>query len=334
MIYYVPICIILAILGTVLVNPAFYYAILKKRKEYKEALKEFDKQVEEGKVPQNICKSDYSVFYSSPVWLIIGQIVLCIITFLFASFILYFQRAVVISYSTILAYLWIPALAQLINLLFISAGIVTGDRGCFNRNIEDSMAITYLIIMIAFFIIPSCIGIHKGIYNYLYPYEHITFMEDNYQEYPTVDEEILLDKANLASGSLIQNPIYRNGNWIYPVINGSSHVNSSGYLVVDSSGRSIIFVKKDISYSPWIISSNHVNLVARRNLPSAVLFGKATFQIDPETGDIYFCKFYGDYACFRAGRNVKGAMLINATTGECTSYRMNEIPSWVTGISF
>lgn len=330
MIYYVPICIIIAILGTVLVNPAFYYAIFKKRKDYKEALKEFEKQKEEGKVPQNVRKSDYNVFWSSPIWLIIGQIVLFIITFLLASFILYFNGAVVISWSTILAYLWIPAIAQLINLW----AIVFGEEGCFDGDIEDSIAITYLIIMMAFFIISLGIGIHKGVYNYLYPYEHITFMEGNYEEYPTVDEETLLDKANLASGSSIQDPIYRNGNWIYPVVNDSSHITSSGYLVVDSSGRLITFVKKDISYSPWIISCNHVNLVARRKLPSAVLFGDATFQIEPETGDIYFCKFYGEYAYFRAGRNVKGAMLINATTGECTSYPMNEIPSWVTGISF
>lgn len=329
MIYYVPICIILAILGTVLVNPAFYYAILKKRKDYKEALKEFDKQVEEGKVPRNVRKSYYSIFDISPVWLIVGQIVLFIITFLFASFILYFEGAVVVSWSTVLAYLWIPALSQLFNwIILVSSG------ACFSSDVEDSIAITYLIIAIAFFIIPFGIGIHKGVYNYLYPYEHITFMEDKYQEYPTVDEEALLEKVNLASGSSIQNPIYRNGNWIYPVINDSSHVNSSGYLVVDSSGRLITFVKKDISYSPWINSSNHVNLVVRRNLPSAVLFGRATFQIEPETGDIYFCKFYGSYACFRAGRNVKGAMLINATTGECTNYTMNEIPTWVTGISF
>lgn len=327
MIYYVPICIILAILGTVLVNPAFYYAIFKKRKDYNEALKEFEEQKEEGKFPRNVHKSDYSLFVKSPFWLIVGQILLFIITFLFASFILYFNGAVVISWSTILAYLWIPALSQLINLL----AFIYVDGGCFD---DWDIARTYLIIMMAFFIISLGIGIHKGVYNYLYPYEHITFMEDNYEEYPTVDEETLLDKANLASGSSIQDPIYRNGNWIYPVVNDSSYVTSSGYLVVDSSGRLITFVKKDISYSPWIISCNHVNLVARRNLPAAVLFGDATFQIEPETGDIYFCKFYGEYACFRAGRNIKGAMLINATTGECTSYSMNEIPSWVTGISF
>lgn len=329
MIHYVPICFILAILGTLLVNPVFYYQLFTKPKEYRKALKEYEDAIKEGKCPCPIKKSDYCVFDISPIKLIIGQLILFILVFLFSSLVLYFGGAVVVRWSTILAYLWIPAISQIINWVILSV-----INTSFAYVIKDSIVNTLLILCVIFIIIPTIIGIHKGVYNYLYPYEHITFMSKEYAEYPTVDEVSLLDKANLAAGSSLKEPIYRNGNWIYPVVNDSSHVTSSGYLVVDSTGKNIHFVAKEIKYSPWIISTNNTDLVARRALPSAVLFGNSSFQIEPVTGDIYFCKFYGDYAFFRAGRKVEGAILVNSTTGEYTCYPMSKIPDWVTGISF
>lgn len=333
MIHYLPICFILALLGTLLVNPALYCSIFKKRKEYKEALTQAKKnKQEEKKYIHNVRKSDYSIFCAKGLTtsLILGQFFAFFVTFAFSIFVLYFYGTIAVKWSTILAYLWIPAIVQFLSFFFVW----DDNKSCFKSSIENSIAILSFILTVIFLVIPIAIGIHKGAYNYLYPYDDITFMEENYEGTPVVDVTELLEKANLADGSSLKEPIYRNGNWIYPVANDNSHVTSSGYFVVNSTGENITFVKKDIVYSPWITSRNSINLTVRRKLPSAVLFGDSTFQIEPETGDIYFCTFYGDYAFFRAGRIVNGAIMINATTGEYTCYSLDELPDWISGISF
>lgn len=328
MIHYVPICIILAILGTLLVNPMLYYHLIKQRKEYQKDLEKAKKQEIDLSF---ISKSRYSIFRGDfPIFLLIGQITVFTITFIFSSWFLYFSFAIVVSWSTILAYMWIPAISQIVTFVVYKCI----NDSCFPYDVEDNIINTFGIIGIVFFVISVFIGIHKDVYNYLYPYDNITIMESDYAGYPTIDEAALLDKVDLASGSSIYSPIYRNGNWIYPVVNNNSYATSSGYLVVDTSEENITFVAKDIVYSPWIKSAKNVKLVARRFMPSKVLFGNPTFQIEPATGNIFFCIFYGDYACFRAGRDAEGAILIDATTGECISYKMSEIPNWVTGISF
>lgn len=329
MIHYLPICFILAILGTLLVNPAFYYSPIFIRKKNEQALKEKEETEKAGKY---FCgRTNHTVFYYGnvlPISLVVGQFVTFVLIFL-AAMLLYWGGPVAVRFSTILAYLWIPAIPHLI--MFVLC--LCGDNS-FSESIEEIIQISSLVIFILFFAVSIAIGCHKGIYNYLYPYTDITFMEENYQEYPSVDETTLLKETNLAAGSSLKDPIYRNGNWIYPVVNNSSHVESSGYLVVDATTQNISFVPKDIVYSPWINSRNNVLLLARRLMPSKVFWGYTTFQIDPETEDIYFCIFYGDYACFRAGREVEGAILINATSGAYETHPMEEIPSWVTGISF
>lgn len=329
MIHYVPICIILAILGTLLVNPTMYYHFFSRRLNYKKKLAEYEKEIAEH--PNNyIIKPERSIFDAFPIWLIVGQIVAFIASFGFCLWGFYSGTPMAIKYSAILSYMWVPGLCQLIN--FIIYVMTDGDTS-FDGYISNSIYWTCLILAGIFIVVSIGVGIHIGVYNYQHTYDDITFMEENYEEYPTVDETTLLQTSNLAAGSELYSPIYRNGNWIYPVVN-SSNVASSGYLVVDSAEENISFVPKDISYSPWLSTANGVQRVARRYAPSAVFFGNVSFQIEPETGDIYFAQFYGDYACFRAGRKVEGVILVNASTGECVQYLMKDIPDWVTGVSF
>lgn len=261
--------------------------------------------------------------------MIVGQSICFIVVFLAALFCLYIMGPVSVRWSTILAYLWIPAISQLINCLFFDEG-----KSSLNGCLEEVITFISLVACIIFFVIPIGIACHKGIYTSIHPLDSITIMEENYEAYPSIDVTSMLTDANLAAGSCLKTPVYRNGNWIYPVVNDSSSVKSSGYFVVDSEGINVEFVPKDISYSPWLSSTNNnTAFVARRELPSALLFGSSIFEIEPETGDVYFCKFYGDYECFRAGRKVEGALLINATTGDVSKYLFDEIPDWVTGIS-
>ena len=301
---YVVICTILALLGTFAVNPILWYCLFKNRRENKRS----------GK--------SYSIVCWTSNWAFLAlNIVFFVLTFALSAFILYFLAAVSVRWSTILAYLWIPAISQVIMCLIFFFE-------------DDSVQTCCIVTFILFFVIPLGIAIHKGVYNYNHPYENVTINEEVYTNVPDVDQTILLEKCNLASDASLDGPYYRNGNWVYVVKNDSRHVSSSGYIVIDSDGEEFIFTQKNIEFSPYITSWKNTGLVARRFNPSAVLFGSVTFQIEPSTGDVFFCKFYGDYACFRAGRIVEGALLINASTGECKQYAMNEIPSWVTGISF
>lgn len=322
MIYYLPICFILALLGTLLVNIKLYQQLYLKRKAYKTALNEAGSK-------KAIYRSDYRVLNRSLVALIVEQALSFIVCFLASFLLLFILGGVTIRVSTIFAYLWIPAIAQ-----YVNCEILSGKVSYFECDVEDSITTFIGFILIIFVAIPILIGCHKGIYNFLYPYDSITFMEENYKDIPSIDEAALLEKADLSSGSSLEDPIYRNGNWIYPVRNDSSHVASSGYLIVDSTGANISFVPKDIVYSPWTISLTNAEIVTRTKLPSVVFFGDTTFQINPEDGDVYFCRFYGDYACFRAGRQVEGVILINATSGECETHPIKEIPDWITGVSF
>lgn len=329
MIHYVPICIILALLGTLLVNPTMYYHFFSRRLNYKKKLAEYEKERAENAYCR-LDKPEISIFDEFPIWLIVGQTIVFLAIFGFCLWGFYAGTPMAVKYSAILAYMWIPGISQFFNSIIYA---MTDRDSSFDYSISDSIYWTSLILAGIFVVVSIGVGIHIGVYNYQHTYDDITFMEENYEEYPTVDETTLLQTANLAAGSELYSPIYRNGNWIYPVVN-SSNVASSGYLVVDSAEENISFVPRDISYSPWLSTANGVQRVARRYASSAVFFGDVSFQIEPETGDIYFAQFYGDYACFRAGRKVEGVFLINASTGECIQYLMNDIPDWVTGVSF
>lgn len=325
--YYVPICLVLALFGTILVNPMLYIEIFKQRKAHRKALAEATCKYDFLQLKEN----NYTIFDCGvfSFGLVVGQSILFTLTFIVAIFFLYFDGPVAVRWSTVFAYLWIPAFAQFLNWAYFDEG-----RSSLRNSLEEAINTISLILLIIFIVIPIGIACHKSIYNSLHPFDAITIMEENYEDCPSVDVTSLFGKANLAEGSFLRLPVCRNGHWIYPVCNDNSSAKSSGYFVVYSDGKRE-FVPKEIAYSPWIDSiHNNTDFVARREMPSTVLFGDSVFEIEPETGDVYFCKFYGDYECFRAGRKVEGALLINAATGDVEKYPLDEIPDWVTGISF
>ena len=78
MINYLPICIILAILGTLLVNPAIYYHLYKKRKDYLKAVKEKkDKGIEVKRWINNSVDSrtGYNIYLG--IHICLSDVVLC-----------------------------------------------------------------------------------------------------------------------------------------------------------------------------------------------------------------------------------------------------------------
>lgn len=295
--------LILATLGTLLINPALYCFLFKCRKAYTK-------------------RGIISVTFSQIGLFVLGYI-------LSVSVMLTFHLPA--CFSTVLAYLWLPAILQCINAFLLYDSNKYFRKKCFKFcNIPRFS----LIIAFIFLAISAFIGIHKNIYEYFHQNNSITYMDDDISQIPNISDTILPEYANIIEGSKLGKLVYRNGHWIYPIVSNSSNASSSGYLVLSSDNQFIHFEAHDIIYSPWTESKTNVYLIARDLLPSKVLFGDASFQIKPDSNDVCFAIFYGDYACIRAGRQVEGVIIINASTGEHELYPASQIPTWITGISF
>jgi len=173
--------------------------------------------------------------------------------------------------------------------------------------------------------------IHGGIYASNNHVTAHTFVE---AEVPviSVDVSSTLEKEVLIQGYTIKSPVYRNKTVIYPMSRSDeANVSIAGYVKLMDDGTPII-VRKDLHYTPYQSGSQNIKYVARNFLPTVRFYGNWSFQID-ESGEVYFAHIYGNFASLRAGRVVEGVLLVNAETGECNTYHINEVPSYVIGIS-
>ena len=329
--HYILICCVLALLSTVLVNPSLYYWLITSRKRLKVDLEKWKKDHPDRDVSSfyEWNSRRYNLYYKGKLHVstVIGQISIFILVFIFSMAVLYFLECTVVRFTTVLAYLWIPGIANFIVLVPHESRNTN-----YERDSEKVMGDGHVILGMILLFIPIIIGLHKGAYKFIYPYDNFTIIAETYEDVPKIDSTTILKEAKLASEAHLKEPIYRNNQWIYPVETDDSHVTSAGYIVVNSDDD-ITFVSKEINYAPWMTTRCNSKYPARRLMPNAVLLGKQTYQIDPN-GDVFFCQVYGDYAFFRAGRVIKGIILIDAKTGQCQSYECSNIPSWITGISF
>jgi len=99
-----------------------------------------------------------------------------------------------------------------------------------------------------------------------------------------------------------------------------------GYLVIDMTTQKVDYVKVDggIIYS----DADHFNRLLKRHLrfkyPTALL-GESVFEVDENDTAWWVCPIYDNTIGLFGGRDVKGAVLVNPTTGECTDYSIEEI---------
>ncbi len=99
-----------------------------------------------------------------------------------------------------------------------------------------------------------------------------------------------------------------------------------GYLVIDMTTQKVDYKKVDggIIYS----NADHFNHLLKRHLrfkyPTALL-GEAVFEVDENDNPYWICPILDKTIGLFGGTDVKGAILVNPTTGECVDYSIEEI---------
>ncbi len=99
-----------------------------------------------------------------------------------------------------------------------------------------------------------------------------------------------------------------------------------GYLVIDMTTQKVDFVKVEdgIKYS----DVDHFNQLLKRHLrfkyPTALL-GESVFEVDEEGNPYWVCPILDNTIGLFGGTDVKGAILVNPSTGECVDYTIEEI---------
>ncbi|MBQ2816184.1 MAG: CvpA family protein [Clostridia bacterium] len=103
-----------------------------------------------------------------------------------------------------------------------------------------------------------------------------------------------------------------------------------GYIMVDMTTQEVTLVRleKGIKYSRSEYFMRNLNRYLRFKYPTAI-FDDITFEID-DNGTPYWVASVVDYKIgFWSGKDIGGAVLLNAVTGECDYYDIDKVPTWV-----
>lgn len=309
------------LLCTQIANPFFWYRIAKSVIEYNHAMQRFHKQLNGRTKPEY---RDYleNEEIGNIMAMVVGNII-CFVAGSVLLWLMYYFGASDRTFSMLFATTWFFAIGN-----FISTYITFCEARTF-KAIEYLQAWACAIVMFVIFI---ALLIHGGVYNFITHVNANTFLTE--AKVPVISTDVIntLEKEVLIQGYTIREPINRNGKVIYPLSRSDSdNVSIVGYVELGTDGTPII-VLKDLHYTPYQSGSQNIKYVARDYLPTKQFFGTWSFQLSPE-GDVYFAQMYGKFASLRGGRIIEGLLLINATTGECSTYQLNEVPNWINGIS-
>lgn len=101
------------------------------------------------------------------------------------------------------------------------------------------------------------------------------------------------------------------------------------YITVNSvtGEANIVQLEQGMKYTPSAIFDKDIMRHLRFNYPTEI-FGSPSFEIDDDGNPYYVCTTY-TYDGIGAIKRVKGVVLVNAITGECTNYMLGEEPTWV-----
>ena len=103
-----------------------------------------------------------------------------------------------------------------------------------------------------------------------------------------------------------------------------------GYLRVDMTTQEVELVRlsEGIKYSESDYFMRNINRYLRFNYPTKI-FDNLSFEIDDD-GNPYWVASVVEYKIgFWSGKDIGGAVLVNAVTGEHQYYELDEIPQWV-----
>ena len=103
-----------------------------------------------------------------------------------------------------------------------------------------------------------------------------------------------------------------------------------GYITVDMTTQEATLVRLDkgIKYSRSEYFMRNLDRYLRFKYPTKI-FDEVSFEID-DNGVPYWVASVVKYRIgFWSGRDIGGAVLLNAVTGECTYYDIGDVPTWV-----
>lgn len=106
--------------------------------------------------------------------------------------------------------------------------------------------------------------------------------------------------------------------------------NIPGYVSVNPVKQNAEYVEHAIRYSPSAFFANDLMRHARRNFPHEY-FGRYTFQVSPEGNPTWVLELERTCNSWTV-REVYAVALIDAETGACTKYILDEAPEWVSCI--
>ncbi len=102
-----------------------------------------------------------------------------------------------------------------------------------------------------------------------------------------------------------------------------------GYITVNSvDGKSnLVKIDEGMKYMPSAFFSEDLYRKLRFDYPT-VIFGEETFEIDEE-GNPYWIVPTVKYTGINVKKEITGAIVLDAITGESTKYDLEDVPSWV-----
>ncbi len=310
---------IAGLLCTQITNPFFWFRFARGTKEYFQDMRKFRSNHGKGIKPKYRQYLAYGEI-GSITMAIVGNII-CFVVGSIILWALYYFTTSDRTFSMILASGWFIAI-----LNCISTYLTFADARAF-KTVEYLQAWALSIAMV---LISLVLLIHGGLYDFHKHKDANTFLHETEVPVISMDVSNTLKNTVLIQGYSLHSAINRNGKIIFP-LSRNNNISIVGYVELTEDGTPII-IKKELHYTPYQTGSQNVKYVARDYLPTKQFFGNWSFQLSPD-GEVYFAIAYGDFASLRGGRLVTGILIINATTGECETYPLDEVPNWVTGIS-
>lgn len=315
--------ILAGVFCTVLVNPMFWKRCILTLMYKKRSKAYFDANPDannlEGNLPRYIRDLDIKGEWEYET--LLGGIILESICFLVGAIsilIYFFVCKQDIGFVSVLSIVFIPLAFRMLTYIFRLYAYLDNLGSGF---------VTALVI----FLISISISIATPIYEFHNPKELTVSIIEPKVPTISVDVSETLDKLKVADDTNLSSPVYRNGEIIYVVKSTDGYTEAPGY--VSLKGNEVKFVENKLKYTPYVDGVNNVTFVARLKLPDKVFFGdEFSFQKDEE-GNIYYASLYGTHPFLRAGKKIEGMVYVNASTGEITTCSLEEIPSFMTGIS-
>lgn len=103
-----------------------------------------------------------------------------------------------------------------------------------------------------------------------------------------------------------------------------------GYLMIDMVTQDVTLVRMEdgMKYSSAEYFNRKLERHLRFNYPT-LIFAEENFEVDEQGVPYWICPTYKFTIGLYGGRDISGAVLVNAVTGESKYYDIKDVPSWV-----